>query len=54
MFDNNKHNQKSANFLKTIGPSEKLGMVGQVGGLDTDPAGNLVIFHRGSRKWSFK
>lgn len=27
--------------------------IGQVGGLDTDSYGNLLVFHRGSRKWAW-
>lgn len=38
-------------FLKRITPQQT--KIGQIGGLDTDSDGNLVIFHRGSRKWSF-
>lgn len=53
MFDNNKKiSQKTIKFLKTLSPKLS-SQIGQVGGLDTDPNGNLVIFHRGSRKWSF-
>ena len=27
--------------------------IGQVGGLDTDHNGNLIVFHRATRKWAF-
>lgn len=38
-------------FLERIVPVDT--HIGQVGGLDTDHNGNLAVFHRGSRKWSF-
>lgn len=42
-------NERQVEFLQRILPNK----IGQVGGLDTDGEGNLIIFHRGSRKWGF-
>lgn len=44
-------------YLKQINPSldNKLKTrIGQVGGLDTDVNGDLLIFHRGDREWDYK
>jgi len=38
-------------FLRRIMPLQT--HIGQIGGLDTDSTGNLVVFHRSDRKWSF-
>lgn len=46
-----KANERQVEFLGRIMPSKT--SIGQVGGLDTDHDGNLIVFHRGSRKWSF-
>ena len=50
MFYN--HGQKSVEFIERIYPSNTIDSIGQVGGLDTDANGDLVVFHRGSRKWA--
>lgn len=47
----NQISKRDVEFLKRITPVKT--KIGQVGGLDTDENGNLVVFHRGSRKWSF-
>lgn len=44
-------NERQVEFLNRIMPLKN--KIGQVGGLDTDIDGNLIVFHRGSRKWSF-
>lgn len=44
-------NERQVEFLHRIMPLKT--NIGQVGGLDTDMDGNLVVFHRGSRKWAF-
>ena len=44
-----------AETLKRVQFQERLNQfgtsIGQIGGLDTDAEGNLVVFHRASRKW---
>lgn len=48
---------KEVEYLKIFNPSDELKLmtkIGQVGGLDTNLNGNLVIFHRGSRVWQFE
>jgi hypothetical protein len=42
---------KKISFLYRINPA--LNSIGQVGGIDTSFDGNLVVFHRGSRKWGY-
>lgn len=44
-------NGRQVEFLRRIMPVNT--KIGQVGGLDTDSEGNLIVFHRGSRRWSF-
>lgn len=44
---------KKVEYLKTINPIFKVN-IGQVGGLDTDVNGDLMVFHRGSRIWDFE
>lgn len=51
MFYN--HGEKSVAFIERVYPSTVIGSsIGQVGGLDTDLNGDLVVFHRGSRRWA--
>jgi hypothetical protein len=45
---------KEVSFLQRVYPSEKIKSIGQVGGVDTDIDGNLIVFHRGNRVWSFE
>ena len=47
----NNEEVKQVTFLNRIEPS--LNSIGQVGGLDTSFDGDLVVFHRGSRKWTY-
>ena len=50
MFYN--HGEKTVEFIDRVYPSLAMKQsIGQVGGLDTDLNGDLVVFHRGSRKW---
>jgi len=42
---------RQVEFLRRIMPLKT--KIGQVGGVDTDSDGNLVVFHRGERKWAF-
>jgi DNA-binding beta-propeller fold protein YncE len=49
--DMNNEEVKQVTFLNRIEPS--LNSIGQVGGLDTSFDGDLVVFHRGSRKWTY-
>ena len=47
----NNEDIKQVIFVHRINPAPN--SIGQVGGIDTSFDGNLVVFHRGSRKWSF-
>ena len=47
-----KQGPKAVEFIERIYPSDSIDSIGQVGGLDTDLNGDLVVFHRGSRKWT--
>lgn len=47
----NDYDIKQVKFLHRINPAQN--SIGQVGGIDTSFDGNLVVFHRGSRKWSY-
>jgi hypothetical protein len=55
MFGNG--GDKSSKFIqytKSISPSPRINTIGQIGGIDTDLDGKLVVFHRGNRKWNFE
>ena len=52
MFEND--NKKEVKFLKRVLPSISIKPIGQVGGIDTDLDGKLIVFHRGSRRWTFE
>jgi hypothetical protein len=43
---------KKVEFVQRILPESN--KIGQIGGIDTDKNGDLVIFHRGSRKWQYE
>ncbi|CAF0847958.1 unnamed protein product [Brachionus calyciflorus] len=48
--------EKQVDYYKIFHPSEDIKLknkITQVGGLDTDMNGNLLVFHRGSRAWKF-
>jgi len=45
---------KEVSFLQRVYPSEKIKFIGQVGGVDTDIDGNLIVFHRGNRVWTYE
>lgn len=47
----NNEDNKKVSFSNRIDPA--LNSIGQVGGIDTSFDGNLVVFHRGSRKWGY-
>jgi hypothetical protein len=49
MFDNNA--RKHVMFLEPISPAPGMQSIGQIGGIDTDADGKLIVFHRGSRRW---
>lgn len=51
MFDHN--DNKEVKFFKPITPSKNIKNIKQVGGLDVDLDGRLIVFHRGNRRWSF-
>jgi peptidylamidoglycolate lyase len=49
MFFN--HGEKKVQFIERVYPIASLDQIGQIAGLDTDENGDLVVFHRASRKW---
>ncbi|RNA28303.1 peptidylglycine alpha-amidating monooxygenase [Brachionus plicatilis] len=56
LMSDKSNEEKQVEFFKVFNPSEDLKLqtkIGQVGGLDTNMNGNLVVFHRGSRVWQF-
>jgi len=44
-------NPRQVEFIKRIMPTNT--KIGQIGGIDTDEDRNLLVFHRGQRKWAF-
>jgi hypothetical protein len=50
MFYN--HGVKTVEFLERVYPTSKINSIGQVGGLDTDSNGDLIVFHRATRTWA--
>lgn len=49
--DMNNDDIKQIQFVNRLNPA--LNSIGQIGGIDTSFDGNIVVFHRGSRKWSY-
>lgn len=41
-------------FLDTVYPSSKINKIGQVGGVDAMPNGDLLVFQRGGRIWTYE
>lgn len=49
--------EKDVKYFKLFNPSDDLKLknkIGQVGGLDSDKDGNLLVFHRATRKWEYE
>ena len=47
--------QELVKYSRTLNTSPRLAsVVKQVGGLAVESNGNLVVFHRGSRKWQYE
>jgi hypothetical protein len=51
---NNERASKIIHSTKKISPSRLVDYVGQIGGIDTDNEGNIAVFHRASRKWTYE
>jgi len=49
--DMNNEDLKQVQFVNRLNPA--LNSIGQIGGIDTSFDGNIVVFHRGSRKWTY-
>jgi hypothetical protein len=52
MFKNT--GQKQVNFIGTVYPSSQIKSIGQVGGIDVLPNGDMLVFHRADRVWTFE
>lgn len=51
--ENSKEEETTVEYLERLTPSSSINFIKHVGGLDIDGDENLVVFHRGSRLWTF-